>query len=365
MITVIRSRELAAAAIALATACDGTRATLPDGDGGATQDVTTAEATADAAGDGAFEALDAGDAGAEAQAASCAAAAGEDASTVCSTVQCVDGIWAQWAMPNVSTDVAEGAPNPASYVVPGDGTVTDGVTGLMWQQAPPSAPATWADASSYCAGLALAAHADWRLPAYVELVSIVDYSRALPALDPTAFPSALPVDVWTSTLFAQDTTSAWEVYFTAGDSSQDPLSGTNSIRCVRGPDGASSPAVPPGRYVIGSGQVHDTKTGLTWQGDAPAGMFAWADARAYCAGLTDGGTGWRLPTAKELLTIVDVTRAVAPTIDCEAFPAAGAGRAWSATVVAGAPTDAWAVDFLIGYTLSVDASTPLGARCVR
>jgi hypothetical protein len=107
------------------------------------------------------------------------------------------------------------------------------------------------------------------------------------------------------------------------------------------------------------------KTGLTWQEDAPAATFAWADAKAYCAGLSDGGPGWRLPTAKELVTIVDVTRAAPPAMDCQAFPAASASAVWSATPVSGAASSAWAVDFREGYPLSVDTSTTLGARCVR
>jgi hypothetical protein len=51
-------------------------------------------------------------------------------------------------------------------------------------------------------------------------------------------------------------------------------------------------------------------TGLMWeQGDSGAGM-AWADALAYCeARATAGYTDWRLPSAKELQSIVDYTRA--------------------------------------------------------
>jgi hypothetical protein len=363
------SGSLGATVIVLASACRGASETAPARDAGSSRDATAADASVDtgaAAQDASSEAaLDAGDAAAEAQASSCVGAAEEDAGTICSTASCVDDNWAQWPMPNSAAEVSQGAPNPASYTVPGNGTVTDAVTGLMWQETPPASPYAFADAASYCTSLTLAGHADWRLPAYVELVSIVDYSRSIPAIDPTAFPTALSVDVWASTLFASDTTSAWEIYFTAGDSSQDPRSGTNNVRCVRGPDVASSPAVPPGRYSVAGGGVNDSKTGLTWQQATPAGALSWADAKAYCVSLSDGGTSWRVPTAKELLTIVDVTRATPPAIDCEAFPAASASPMWSATPVASTPSQAWAVDFRVGYPLSVDASTLLGVRCVR
>ena len=46
-----------------------------------------------------------------------------------------DPTWAQWPMPNSPVDVEAGAPNPESYTDNGDGTVSDNVTGLMWQQA--------------------------------------------------------------------------------------------------------------------------------------------------------------------------------------------------------------------------------------
>ena len=305
------------------------------------------------------------DAGADVQVPSCLGAAGADAAAICATTACIQNNWAEWPMPNSPGDVALGAPNPATYTVHGDGTVTEGVTGLTWQAAPPATPYTWADAASYCAGLTLAGHADWRVPTYVELVSLVDYSQRGPSIDPTAFPSTPTADEWTSTLFAPDTTTAWEVYFTAGDSSQDPVAGTNDVRCVRGPDGVLSPAVPPDRYAIAGGEVHDTKTGLTWQEDAPPGTFAWADAKAYCASLGDAGSGWRLPTVKELLTILDVTRATPPLLDCGAFPAARASEVWTATPIAGTPSYAWAIDFLLGYPTGADVATSLGARCVR
>ena len=97
---------------------------------------------------------------------------------------------------------------------------------------------------------------------------------------------------------------------------------------------------PPGRYVVGndstSGEtpfpvVFDTKTKLTWQqgfigppfqGDLPV------DPPEACRrlDLNTDSTGWRLPTLKELLTLVDFTAPLptvvgAPaTIDATAFP---------------------------------------------
>jgi hypothetical protein len=275
--------------------------------------------------------------------------------------------WAQWPMPNSPLDVAAGAPHPASYVDDGDGTVTDQVTGLMWQQAPPPAPIPWTNALSYCASSTLGGHDDWRAPTYIELVSLVDYARQSPSIDPTAFPGAPPTDFWTSTPVATAACNAWEIYFSAGDSSFDPTSGVgNSIRCVRTATAPAHLLVPPARYAIGSGTVTDLQTGLVWQQPVAAGPLAQSAAASACAALGDGGPGsWRLPTVKELLTLVDVTRPTPPTIDPTAFPGAPAAQAWSSTPVAGQSGPIWAVQFDVGFALQVDASTALAVRCVR
>ena len=57
----------------------------------------------------------------------------------------------------------------------GDGTVTDGVTGLMWQQTPDAERRDQAGCERYAKSLQLAGHGDWRLPTIQELVSIADF----------------------------------------------------------------------------------------------------------------------------------------------------------------------------------------------
>ena len=76
-----------------------------------------------------------------------------------------------------------------NFVDNGDGTITDSATGLMWQQEDGGNTHNWENALSYCEGLTLANHSDWRLPNAKELHSIVDYNRTLtvtdsPAIDP-------------------------------------------------------------------------------------------------------------------------------------------------------------------------------------
>ncbi len=53
------------------------------------------------------------------------------------------------------------------------------------------------------------------------------------------------------------------------------------------------------------GTVKDPRTGLTWQRQVPGPSYGWEDAKAYCAGLSLAGGGWRLPTIDELKGLAD------------------------------------------------------------
>jgi len=54
----------------------------------------------------------------------------------------------------------------------GDGTVTDQITGLMWQKTPDFVKRTQDEAEEYAKKLKLAGHDDWRLPTIKVLFSI-------------------------------------------------------------------------------------------------------------------------------------------------------------------------------------------------
>ncbi|HXN31758.1 MAG TPA: DUF1566 domain-containing protein [Polyangiaceae bacterium] len=128
---------------------------------------------------------------------------------------------------------------------------------------------------------------------------------------------------------------------------------------------------PPGRYTASGGTVVDGMTRLTWQqvvttsgGDDGAGRSTWANAKSYCASL---GGGYRLPTAKELFTIVDFSK-TNPSIDTSvsAFPDTPSDTFWTATPLTGSPrTMAWFINFYDGYAGNVDMTQPNRVRCVR
>jgi hypothetical protein len=152
---------------------------------------------------------------------------------------CVDPNWAAWPMPNAEIEVMAGAPNPQSYTDNGDGTVTDEVTKLMWQQLTPPMDLTQPEAAAYCPALALAGYTDWRLPAVIELVSIVDTGTYDPSIDSTIFPGTPAVGFyWSSTHYlgfpALPANSwMWGIYFNNGYADYNDASVPYSVRCVR------------------------------------------------------------------------------------------------------------------------------------
>jgi hypothetical protein len=129
---------------------------------------------------------------------------------------------------------------------------------------------------------------------------------------------------------------------------------------------AGDAGAPAGHYKDnGDGTVTDNRSGLTWQKAAP-GAYTWATAVSYCSnptGLT--GTGWRLPTVKELFTLLDVSQTSGPYIDRVAFPSTPSDAFWSSTLVAGSSGLAWSVSFNLGNTSSYDVSNTYYVRCVR
>src|SRR6188474_3325330 len=87
---------------------------------------------------------------------------------------------------------------------------------------------------------------------------------------------------------------------------------------------------PGGRYTFPTTTtVLDTKTGLVWQRKVSATATSQAAGASTCFNnpMALAGTGWRLPTAKELLTLLDFARSNG--LDSSAFPSEPSGPYWS------------------------------------
>ena len=135
------------------------------------------------------------------------------------------------------------------------------------------------------------------------------------------------------------------------------------------------------KYICDDETVTDSATGLTWQRNLPAtyagctgrlplsrGMVGsgctWDEAKAYCGQLMLEGSGWRLPTKDELLSIVD-TQSSHPSIDVVAFPNTPSYGFWSSSPDAGSSGGAWHVQFSGGGSVSLDTGVASRVRCVR
>jgi len=133
-----------------------------------------------------------------------------------------------------------------NFIVNGDGTVTDTITGLMWQQCTSdqtwegaqcrgSVKSAWWDlASEYIESLNGALYLgydDWRLPTRNELQSLVDYSSYDPA---TTFPDTEPLSYWSSTNWSDSDLVAWGVGFFDGYGTAYEKEGALLVRAVRG-----------------------------------------------------------------------------------------------------------------------------------
>ena len=102
-----------------------------------------------------------------------------------------------------------------SYTDNGNGTITDNVTGLIWQKQDDNTAKTWDDAKTYCSNLSLGGQTGWRLPTRIELISLVDYGAYQPAVNATYFPN-VSLYYWSSTTLALYTVQAWFVDFYDG-----------------------------------------------------------------------------------------------------------------------------------------------------
>ena len=125
------------------------------------------------------------------------------------------------------------------------------------------------------------------------------------------------------------------------------------------------------------GTVTDNNTHLMWQASDDNVMRTRAQAKAYCEGLTlgtyPGGLypDWRLPSKKELLSIVDYGR-YNPAVDTTMFPgtdtAAGTPPVpafyWTDTDSVFAVNSAWGVEFFQGHSNNKDLSSLGFVRCV-
>lgn len=250
--------------------------------------------------------------------------------------------------------------NVPSYVAT-TSTLTDEVTGLVWQIMPPMQDLTQAQAVTYCGALELAGQTDWRLPTRLEYVSLLDEGKGAGYALPATITFDATGTYWTASSSAvtaglsfvvDDAEGTWNVV--VDDTKLD-------ARCVRG-------AALSGALQAGTGLVTDTMTSLTWQAsELDATPRTWAEALDYCESLDLGGkTDWRLPSIKELATLVDEAATASPAI-AASFGASAERKYWSSSPTAPFLSDpaAFVLDTDFGISMSLNMGETSAARCVR
>lgn len=269
-----------------------------------------------------------------------------------------------------------------------DGTVTDSVTGLIWQRcalgmtwngtacAGPAATYSWAGALSAATGVG----AGWRLPNVKEMESFLDRRCLGPAVNTNRFPNQPATWHWTAT-------PAWAVDVNDGEiersTSTSTLLGARAVKDGKkqaGYDGIAQGEVGCTDNVPGdreasqlipkpNGTIFDSSTGLVWQ-RCTFGM-TWSDQAQTCTGGAYGysfwadalvaasaaGGGWRVPNLKEMESFVD-RRCLGPAVNTKAFPGALAMKHWTSTAD-------WVVDVNNGNVDRDTSAYGLPVRLVR
>jgi hypothetical protein len=218
--------------------------------------------------------------------------------------------------------------------------VLDRLTDLIWTRVASLGdfPMSWVEALAAVKLMneeSALGHADWRLPSRRELSSLVSYSHHRPAL-----PAGHPFTVsqtwyWTSTTAVIAPDCAWRVHLEGGrmfygDKTRDamvwPVRGESPVLArtgqrgcwdatgslidctATGQDGDLRSGVPwpQPRFALEEDGVRDMLTGLLWARSTDhLGACTWEEALLAATRLRDKGRPWRLPTIRELESLVD------------------------------------------------------------
>ena len=93
----------------------------------------------------------------------------------------------------------------------------------------------WQSAVEWANNLTFAGYSDWRVPNIRELLTLVDYGRYDPAIDPVYFPETRQGYYWSSTSYKRyPNRGVWCVDFRNGHADGDSKKSLHAVRAVRG-----------------------------------------------------------------------------------------------------------------------------------
>ncbi len=250
-----------------------------------------------------------------------------------------------------------------------DGTITDKITGLMWQKAD-GGEMTHSSALQYADSLTLGSFTDWRLPIAFEIYSIQNLQVNNPALNTTYFTKSNAEYWWTSDLQVNDNSRVWVSNAGGGignhlKSETISAGGTKRYHARAVRNIKENISLQKRFEVIDDDVVVDSLTGLMWQRKISNNPMTWENALAFSEQLSHGNyNDWRLPNIKELHSI-HMVKEFMPCLDRIAFPLADIRKLWSSTTQNNQATRAWYFDTNFGITTQEAKSTALYVLCVR
>ncbi len=227
--------------------------------------------------------------------------------------------------------------NIPTFINNNNGTITDTVTGLMWQ-AVDGGEMKIENALVYCDTLNLAGYTNWRLPTAQESFSILNMQNVNPAINTTYFTNTGAEYWWTSERQTNDTNKIWCTN-AGGGIGNHPRTETISaggtkkfhVRAVRD---VTTPTTIPNHFTDnGDSTITDNLTNLIWQKFPITTSQTWEQALAYAENLTLANTSdWRLPNIKELQSLNDES-VIQPSVTTPYFQNVGVKKYWRSTTL--------------------------------
>ncbi len=257
------------------------------------------------------------------------------------------------------------------YVDNGDGTITDTITGLMWQKTD-GGEMTIDSAHKYVQQLNLATYTDWRLPNMIESFSILALDATNPAIITQFFINSNAEYWWTADTAFNNPSKIWVSNSGGGQGPHPKIetisAGGNKRFHTRAVRDITTPTLISNRFIDnGDSTITDQLTDLVWQKFTSSDTLSWENALTRAEGASTAGyQDWRLPNIKELASIVNY-KANNPAAFTNIFSSLKAANFWSSTTQFNHVSNAWYVDFKnFGLTSYMDkANRQAYIICVR
>ena len=117
--------------------------------------------------------------------------------------------------------------------------------------------------------------------------------------------------------------------------------------------------------VLNGEAVKDVTTGLIWERAPDLSHFVWTEAISYCEEKRLGGERWRLPSVKELATLIDQDQKDPALPKDHPFSNIRSAIYWSSTPSQTDDIVAWHVSFFSGQVVTDQKSQTRRAWCVQ